>query len=499
MGNELTPDLAEDLIRRGYEAPELDFKSQFDDSTGAWMELAKDIYGMANAGGGFIVIGVKDGAFTPIGLDESFHKDTQEWIDRVSKWSDARPNLDYLEFVKKVKGKNRKFPILHVQGSLGTLITPKMDGNYTDLSGQKIAFRQGAIYTRRDTSTAIATGKEFWNLFWSLQKRTAERSASTVTPLEVISVLNKKAEPDTIQETLWFNLFPVTEIPDYIRVAETEFRDPKALYDHIDDRASEGGNPIRYVPSFMLGEKQIYSFHPFDESNPLSLCVTRRSQPIPTKAWMDDETRNQSLVMLLNFNLKDLCRKRGFFFDRRRERFFVRYFGGPVPEITWKPYKRTSTRQLVFLKVDSQGRLSYCEHFAGRLRFVVLGKGIFLVIEPIRVLTADGVLPIDQRRNTRISTQKGFFYHNNNYLYDMKFWLHILAGNRDEIHLGQGPGKITVSVLPINPKASFGIADDQYTGEDFLDSLKSEPIEYTISYEEDTAEDNPLTETPLEE
>lgn len=81
----------------------------------------------------------------------------------------------------------------------------------------------------------------------------------------------------------------------------------------------------------------------------------------------------------------------------------------------------------------------------------------------------------------------------------MKFWLHILAGNRDEIHLGQGPGKITVSVLPINPKASFGIADDQYTGEDFLDSLKSEPIEYTISYEEDTAEDNPLTETPLEE
>src|SRR6266704_1341244 len=131
MGNELTPELAEDLIHRGYETPDLDFKVQFDDSTGAWMELAKDILGLANYGGGYIVIGVTDGDFKPVGVDESFHKDTQDWIDKVSKWFDARPNLDYYEHSKRIKGKNRKFPILHVHGTIGTLITPKLDGKYT--------------------------------------------------------------------------------------------------------------------------------------------------------------------------------------------------------------------------------------------------------------------------------------------------------------------------------------------------------------------------------
>ncbi len=55
VDNQLTPEVAEDLIHRGYESPDLDFKGEFDDSTGAWMELAKDIFGMANFGGGHIV------------------------------------------------------------------------------------------------------------------------------------------------------------------------------------------------------------------------------------------------------------------------------------------------------------------------------------------------------------------------------------------------------------------------------------------------------------
>jgi len=61
-------DVAEKLINTGYELPELDYKEKFDDTTGSWMELAKDVYGMANYGGGFVVLGVKDGSFEVIGL-----------------------------------------------------------------------------------------------------------------------------------------------------------------------------------------------------------------------------------------------------------------------------------------------------------------------------------------------------------------------------------------------------------------------------------------------
>lgn len=496
---ELTSELAEELVHRGYESPDLDYKEKFDNSTGSWMETAKDIYGMANHGGGHIIFGVQDATFKPIGIDENFHIDSQTWADKFSKWIDGKINITYLEHVSKVDGKTVKFPILYVHGSVASLAIPKMDGIYNLPSGQSaIAFNRGIIYTRDNTSTIPATGSEFWKLFWSLTKRTSEKTGSQGTPLEVISVLNKKAEPDRVEETLWFNLFPVTEIPDLIHVADTDFRSPIEIYEHIRRVLSESGQTNFNIPSFRLADKKIYSFNSFDNDNPLTLCIGTKNQSISTKDWLEDPKQHQNLVMLLNYNLKDLCKRKHFFYDRKKDRYFIKYNGMAVPEITWKPYKSTSTRKLVNIKLNKEGKLFYCEHFGARMRFIILGDGIYLTIEPIRVLTEDGMRPLDQKRNTRISTKNNSWYHNNNYLYDIKLLLHILAGTKEEVHLGSGIGKITVSILSINSKVNFGILDDLHTGEDFLDSLKSEPLEYQIIYE-DTQENNPLTETSLEE
>jgi len=508
----LNSDLAEELIQKGLESPDLDYKVDFDGSTHAWMEIAKDIYGIANYGGGYIVFGVEDKTFTPIGIDLSFQKDAQEWIDRVSKWATGKINLSYIEYIKEIDGEKRKFPILYVHGSIGSFVIPKVDGKFKLRSGEeKLAFRQGILYIRRDTSTVVASGNEYWEFFWSLLRRTAERVGSVGTPLEVISALNKKAEPDIVEETLWSNLFPVTELPDLIHIGDTKFRYASDVYDHIRREMVAKGQEEYTVPPFSLEDKKIYSFSPFDEDNTLSLCVDLTSgalfdedespavTSIPTQDWLNDESKQQKLVKLLNFNLKELCRRKGFYYDTRKDRYYIRYFGGHIPQITWKPYQKTSTRQLVYPRLsDITSRLLYCEHFAGKLRFAIMGNGIYLVIEPLRVLTEDGVNPLDQRRNIRISTKRNFFYHNNNYLYDMKLWLQILAGNREEIHLGYNKGRVTVDITPINAKANFGILDDQYTSEDFLDTLKSEPLEYDIEYEE-VEEYNPLTETPLEE
>ena len=241
-------------------------------------------------------------------------------------------------------------------------------------------------------------------------------------------------------------------------------------------------------------------FFAIDEINPLSLCVQSEGFSIPTIQWLNNEKESQKLIKLLNYNLKNLCATKKFYYDQDRDRYYIKYFGGPVPEITWKPYKATSTRQLVNLKINKDtGRLIYCEHFGGRLRFTILGpQGVYLIIEPLRILTRDGSQLLDQTLNVKISTKKNVHYHNNNYLYDMKLWLHILAGNKEEIHLGQGNGKIIVSILPITSKTDFGILEDQHTGADFLDSLKSEPLDYLVSYEE-TEEYNPLEDTALED
>lgn len=508
----LNAELADELVHKGFESPDLDFKVAFDDTTHAWMELTKDVCGMANYGGGYIVFGVEDGTFKPIGLGLNFHKDVQEWIDKIRRWVTGSLNLSYLEYVKEINGQNRKFPILYVQGSVGSFLIPKIDGKYILPSGEeRFSFRQGILYTRRDASTVPATGNEYWELFWSLSKRTAEKLGSVGTPLEVVSALSKKAGPDSVEETLWFNLFPVVEIPDNIYAGNTELRAPIEVYETVERLAGLKGVKYEDIPSFLLEDKKIYTFSPLDENNPLSLCVNLTSQTlfeedssnievIPTKEWLKDSAMHQKLVKLLNYNLKDLCRKKGgFYYDVRRDRYYRKYYGGRIPEIVWKPYKKTTTRQLVYLRVsENTGKLLYCEHFGGRLRFTILGDGIYLSIEPLRVLTQDGLRPLDQRRNIRYSTKKNFYYHNNNYLYDMKLWLHILAGNRTEVHLGSGEEKIVIDISPINAKVNFGILNDQHTNEDFLDDLKSEPFEYDIEYEEEE-EYNPLTETPLED
>jgi hypothetical protein len=497
MNAELTPEVAESLIDQGFESPNLDYKAQFDNTPGAWMEVAKDVYGMANAGGGYIVFGVEDGTFKPVGMDESFHVDSQTWADKFSKWINGKITLSYLEHVTRVGEEKRKFPILYIHGSTSSLAIPKDNGIYQNHDEKLTAFNKGVIYTRQNTSTVAATGEEFWKIFWSLSKRTATLQGSEATPLEVISLLNKKAEPAVIEETLWFNLFPVIEIPDYIHVANTDFRTAREIYEEITRQTEQNKSDID-IPAFFLADRMIYSFAPFDEDNPLTLCITSNGRRIPTKEWLDSKRKHQDLVKLLNYNLKDLCWKKGFLYDLKRDRYYIKYSGGPIPEVTWKPYSKSSSRELVHTKLKESGELVYIEHFGARMRFIILGDGIYLTIEPIRVLTLDGMQLLDQRLNTRISTRKNALYHNNNYLYDTKLWCHILAGNREEIHLGNGVGRITVSILAINSKVNFGILDDRHTGGDFLDSLKSEPMEYLIT-NEDTDEDNPLTESALEE
>lgn len=160
-------------------------------------------------------------------------------------------------------------------------------------------------------------------------KRTAAATGSTGVPLEVLSALNKKTEPDHVEETLWSNLFPVTDIPDSIYSADTKYREALDIYGKIESELISKDQKIR-VPPFFLEDGRLYSFSEFDEINPLSLCISSRPETIQTKQWLDDNTKHQKLVKLLNFNLKDLCRRRGFFHDQKRNRFYVRYTGGAI-------------------------------------------------------------------------------------------------------------------------------------------------------------------------
>jgi hypothetical protein len=53
------------------------------------------------------------------------------------------------------------------------------------------------------------------------------------------------AEPAAIEETLWFNIFPVTELPDFIYVADTDYSQARDIYNEIDSQLLDIVNDVR--------------------------------------------------------------------------------------------------------------------------------------------------------------------------------------------------------------------------------------------------------------
>ena len=498
---EITEDIAENMINQKYETATIDYKEKFPEDTGSWMELAKDVYGMANYGGGYIVIGIEDGTFKLKGLENSFHIDAQILTSKINKWINESVDISYYEHSKNINDQNKKFLIICIHGTVSKFLIPKCDGTYTTEYGQKKkAFSKGIVYTRENTSTVIASGEEYVKLFWAMLNRTATKTGGNEIPINALTILNDKTIPDSSEEKLWSNLFPVQEIPDYIHSATTNYQNPREIYQIINTKMRSLRRTNFSVPAFILSEKKIFSFSPINEYNPLTYCVNIVHDPIRTWDWLTYSERHNDLTKLLNYSLKNHCRRRNFIYDKKQNRYYIKYQRGKSFEIQWKPYKKSSIRKLITQKTNKENVIIYYEHFAAKMRFKILGKGIFLNIEPTRVLTADGVNPLDQKQNVQITTRKNSLYHNNHYLYDLKLILHILAGNKNTIYIGRKDSRITVDLRPLGDTVDFGIINDQYTKEDFLDSLQSEPLEYDIiKNDNEPFEVNPLTQTTLEE
>ena len=60
----------ESVLSRSSETDDLDFKAEFHNKLGDWLEIIKDVVAFANSGGGTVLIGVNDDG-SPSGADVS--------------------------------------------------------------------------------------------------------------------------------------------------------------------------------------------------------------------------------------------------------------------------------------------------------------------------------------------------------------------------------------------------------------------------------------------
>ena len=80
------------------ECEHLDFKSEIDlENDYGCANFAKDVIGMKNVGGGYIVVGVEDKTWKPTGLSARLEYDTKMLRDKVGKCTGLETEIDIVQ------------------------------------------------------------------------------------------------------------------------------------------------------------------------------------------------------------------------------------------------------------------------------------------------------------------------------------------------------------------------------------------------------------------
>ncbi|HEY0607566.1 MAG TPA: tetratricopeptide repeat protein [Herpetosiphonaceae bacterium] len=141
--------------------------------------FGRDVVGMKNVGGGYIVVGVKDKTWEPVGLQESFPEDTKRLRDVVKKATGLDLNVDVVKHKLPVFGEQREFALILIRASAKRqkLRTPSVcKGSFRPQETWGI--RDGDIYFRRGDSTVRITSEELESLLLDLMEREDESAVA---------------------------------------------------------------------------------------------------------------------------------------------------------------------------------------------------------------------------------------------------------------------------------------------------------------------------------
>jgi len=107
------------LISCHAECEHLDFKVEINFSNDhTAVGITKDIIGMKNIGGGYLVFGVSDKNWNPIGIPNNTGYDTKLLRDMVRKYSGLDIECDFIEHTIEMSGSNKIFALILIRSSL---------------------------------------------------------------------------------------------------------------------------------------------------------------------------------------------------------------------------------------------------------------------------------------------------------------------------------------------------------------------------------------------
>jgi hypothetical protein len=178
------------------ECEHLDFKETLEiDSDYGCASFGKDALGVKNVGGGYIVIGVEDKKWNPVGLSKRLGFDTKMLRDKIRKATGIELDADIVQHEMFAAGAVRQFALILVRSSTkrSKLRVPSV-AKINFSSSDSWGIRQGDIYVRQgDETKRISSDIQLQNLLDDLEARhqeeELEHANATPSPFAVESGL----------------------------------------------------------------------------------------------------------------------------------------------------------------------------------------------------------------------------------------------------------------------------------------------------------------------
>jgi tetratricopeptide (TPR) repeat protein len=141
-------------------------------------DFTKDMLGMKNVGGGFVVVGVRDKTWTSVGITKALPYDAKQLRDKVRHASGVDLDIQIVHHNLYIDGFDKLFALIHVRASKKRRKRrdPTLVGR-NFCAGQAFGLRSGEIYVRKGDSTIrLTSDSELRELIDTLEEQ-ADRNA----------------------------------------------------------------------------------------------------------------------------------------------------------------------------------------------------------------------------------------------------------------------------------------------------------------------------------
>ena len=436
------------LLSQSKESSYFDFKATLDISKNStdFLKIIKDVYAFANAGGGFLVLGVHENnssnnkqGFSKVGLPVNFKIDQASLQEKINAHLDTPLEIGYNEFKRNVDGEEKLFALIYIPPS-PKILSPRKDGIYK-IGKKKInAFSKKTIYTRRGTQSIEASEYEI--------KQIKNRIKNEAYKISIIT-----GEPDQATEYLFSNLFKVVNLPKFINVGtamHSSIRDFITTYrQKYPDKQFD--IQLQYYNGMVVTLDDLSTL-PYKHE--LVWPNTIHKEPI--ESWLNVLEKEKIIIALLNKAVLNKGRAQNMQVDRKTKKLYYKT-DKPTRTESWRT-RAGGTRSRIVVKqiyASQLGRKVFA-HAAVRPAIIKLYKKFFLRLNTTMCITDDGIHALADTTTGSIVTRSTYRVYNKQHLNNILFWIRKL-GNGGNIEVCRD---FVISSVPVQTKTSIGILSD---------------------------------------